>query len=208
MPNPSTTSWPNNLYPRSGNLSFFDSEETALNNAPERISIGNSTTSDAPNSTHYDEWSIMPQGLAIHREGPADHTPPQSQLAWAVLRVDHIGTHTTPDSAWLWLNPNPLVEPSKASADVAIVSGEANSLDYSNLDFVRPFLGHEQNEALVNGSHTANWRPSAAMLVDEIRIGMTYADMRFVPEPASRLLVVICLGSFIVVAERRRGALS
>jgi hypothetical protein len=199
--NPDVSAWPNNPYPRSGNLSFFDLEETALNNAPERISVGNSTTADAPNTTHYDEWSIMPQGLAIHRQGPSDHTPPQSQLSWAVLRIDHLGTHTTPDSAWLWLNPNPLVEPAKAAADVTIISGDANSLDYSSLDFVRPFLGGGQNGALVSGSHTANWRPPAEMLVDELRIGTAYADMRFVPEPGSAVLLMLGL---VGAASRRR----
>ena len=181
---PGTTGWPNNPYPRSANLSFFDVQPT-LARRSERIGIGNSTTSNNPDPNHYDEWSLIPEGLPINRVGQADHMPRQSELAWAVVRIDFLGDATVPDNAWLWLNPDPRAgEPLKANADVTILNNHANALDYSGIDMARPFVGN-------GDTAPAGVRPPAEMLLDEIRIGTTWLDVNGgVPEPSSGALAL------------------
>jgi hypothetical protein len=172
-----------NPYPRGANISFFDSQGTTDNSGipDERFGIGNSSNAND------NEWSIVPEGSGTIREGPASHLPAWSTLAWGVLRIDHVGDHTVGDSAWLWMNPNPLGgEPLKANADVTILSGDANSRDFSNVDFIRPFVGNVQGTA-----GNTNFRPFAVMRVDELRIGTTWADMRTVPEPSTLMLVIL-----------------
>ena len=137
-------------------------------------------------------WSH--RGPARRGKVPVSHTPKWSQLAWGVLRIDHAGDATVSDSAYLWLNPNPLVEPLIANADVTILSGDTNARDLSDLDFIRPFVGNNQTGT--------NARPFAVIVVDEIRLGTTYADMTFVPEPASCLLLV--LGGLALCVRRGR----
>jgi MYXO-CTERM domain-containing protein len=117
-----------------------------------------------------------------------------------VLRIDHVGDATVADNAYLWLNPNPLVEPLIANADVTILSGDTNSRDLSNIDFVRPFVGNAQNTALTGGFPATNWRPFGVLAVDEIRLGTTYADMSAVPEPAA--LGLLALGGLLRLRRR------
>jgi hypothetical protein len=172
-----------NPYPRGANVSFYDSQGTTDNSgvADERFGIGNSSNAND------NEWSIVPEGSGTLREGPASHLPAWSTLAWGVLRIDHVGDHTVGDSAWLWINPNPLGgEPLKANADVTILSGDTNSRDFSNVDFIRPFVGNVQGTV-----GNTNFRPFAVMRVDEIRIGTTWADMRAIPEPSTLILLIL-----------------
>lgn len=197
--NPNGNLWPNNLYPRGVNVGLFDTQATAQGGTNfERIGIGNSTTGNAADANHYDEWSLIPQGGGANREGPVSHSPKWSELAWGVLRIEHVGDATVADNAWLWLNPNPLGgEPLTANAAVTILSGDANSRDLSNVDFLRPFIGAAQNTAGAN-----NWRPAGQLLLDEVRIGTNWDDMRDtagIPEPASCLLLV--LGGLAVCAR-------
>jgi hypothetical protein len=189
--------WPHNPYPRSANLSFSDRDQLANPIQPERISIGNSTGFEGGDPGHYDEWSLMPEGQQELREGPPSHSPKES-VSWAVVRIDHVGDQSVSDSAWLWLNPDPLgSEPLKASANVIILSGDANARDYSGLDFLRPFSG----DALGSG---ASLRPAAAILIDEIRIGTTWGDVRNVPEPTSALMLMLSWFAPIVCRGKRQ----
>ncbi len=181
-----------NPYPRGANVGLFDTEAVSQGGtANERFGVGNSS-----NATE-DAWSIIPQGGGGNREGSAAN--PWSTLAWGVVRVDHIGDATVADSAWLWINPDPLGgEPLKANAVVEILSGDTNSRDFSNVDFVRPFVG---NTAGTVGM--ANHRPFAVLVVDEIRLGTNWDDMRAVPEPSAGLL--FALGGLALGALRKRG---
>jgi hypothetical protein len=182
-----------NQYPRGANVSFFDSQGTtdASGIPDERFGIGNSSNAND------NEWSIVPEGSGTFREGPASHLPAWTTRAWGVLRIDHVGDHTVGDSAWLWINPNPLGgEPLKANADVTIISGDTNAKDFSNVDFIRPFVGNVAGTAGMT-----NFRPFASMLVDEIRIGTTWADMRAIPEPSTLILLLFAA---VGLVRRRR----
>jgi hypothetical protein len=194
------TNWPNNPYPRGANIGLFDKDVVAQGgSAYERVGVGNSTTGNAADANHYDEWSLIPQGSGPLREGPASHSPKWSELAWAVLRVEHVGDATVADNMWLWLNPDPLGgEPLTANAAVTILNGDTNSRDISNIDYIRPFLGAAQN-----AGNAATSRPAAVMLIDEIRLGTTWDDMRAIPEPASVSLIAFA-GVALLAARRKR----
>jgi hypothetical protein len=193
------SNWPNNPYPRGANIGLFDKDVVAQGGtAFERVGVGNSTTGNAADSNHYDEWSLIPQGSGTAREGPVSHSPKWSELAWAVLRIEHVGDATVADNMWLWLNPDPLGgEPLTANAAVTIISGDTNSRDISNVDYIRPFLGAAQNVG-----NAATSRPAAVMLIDEIRLGTGWDDMRATPEPATGVLVA--LAGIALTARRKR----
>lgn len=143
-----------NDYPRGVNVVFFNAEH--VENA-ERVGIGNSSNAEL------DEWSIIPEGSSSLRLGGGT---PFSTLAWAVLRIDFVGDDTVADDFYLWLNPDPAVEPTLESANVTILSDDSNSVDASDLDYLRPFIGNE-----------SSGRPFGVLAFDELRIGTTYADM-------------------------------
>ena len=68
---------------------------------------------------------------------------------------------------------------------------DTNARDFSNVDFVRPFVGNAQTNI-----------PFAVMVIDEIRIGTTWDDMRAIPEPAGCVLLV--LGGIALCLRRAR----
>lgn len=186
---PATTS-PPNMYPRGVNVGVFDSDELAHPGRPERVGIGNSSNADE------NEWSIIPEGSGGLREG-AGAANPFTNLAWAVVRIDHIGDHTVDDNIYMWLNPDPNVEPDVGSAVATIIGpneGDPDiSFDYSGIDFTRPFVGNASSD-----------RPFGVLIMDELRIGTTYADMsgtQAIPEPST--LVLLTLAGLGLVARRR-----
>jgi PEP-CTERM motif len=173
---------PLNPYPRGVNVGFFNTENAVRQ---ERATIGNSSgaTSNA--------WSYIPTGSG---SVISQSTTPYSDQAWVVLRIDFVGDDTVNDDAYLFINPDPSVEPSLASADVTVLgtSLTAGTFDYSGLDYVRPFVGG------------ANANPYGELMLDELRIGTTYADMTsttVVPEPAT--LGLFALGGLAFLLRRR-----
>lgn len=185
---PATTS-PPNMYPRGVNVSFFDTQATANAARPERVGIGNSSNASE------NEWSIIPEGSNDLRAG-AGADNPFTDLEWAVMRIDHIGDATVDDNVYLWLSPDPTVEPDIATADATIIGpsdGDPAQNDYSGLDFIRPFVGN-----------TSSGRPFGVLIMDELRIGTTYADMSgtaAVPEPST--MVMLALAGLGLTAWRR-----
>lgn len=178
-----------NPYPRGANVSLFDGDRTGPSpNQPERIAMGNSSNATA------DEWSIITEGSGAQRDGSGIAW---STLHWGVIKIEHVGDSTVADNAYLFLDPDPNVEPTNAMALASMVNGvDAGARDFSGLDFMRPFIGNTSGTV-----GNANHRPFAVLAVDEIRLGTTYADMRAVPEPATCLLLL--LGSVAVTCCRR-----
>lgn len=166
-----------NPYMRGVNVGFFNTEHPSRT---ERVTVGNS--SNAAQNT----WAYIPTGSSNEIQPT---TEPYTNQAWAVVRIDHIGDVNTPDNAYLFINPNPAVEPLIANADASSIG----TFDYSGIDHVRPFIGG------VNGEI-----PYGELLLDELRIGTTYADMSggVIPEPTS--LAVLGLGALAALGRRRR----
>lgn len=210
---PASTNIANNAnpYPRGVNASMFHGNATVASPAAtEALGIGNS--SNHINNT----WSIVPNGAGGNTEGaynPAGATPgltgapttpgatpfPFNDLQWVVVRLDLNGTSAT-DSAYMWLSPDPLVEPNIANAQAAILSSDTNSFNYDGIGSFRPFVGSQQGTAGMG-----NFRPAGGLLLDEVRIGTTYAAMTgtvVVPEPAS--LVMLVLGGLALALRIRR----
>lgn len=171
-----------NPYPRGVNIGLFDTEATANPARQERIGIGNSSNAAA------NEWSIIPEGAGGSRVGSG---VPFSDLYWAVMRIDHHGDATVADDAYLFLNPDPNVEPATSSALAAAIG----VFDYSNLDFIRPFVGNVASSGAV---------PFGVLAVDEIRIGGDYASMSsttVAPEPTS--ITLLGLGGLAMLIRRK-----
>lgn len=202
--NPATTNLPGNPYPRGVNMSFF---RTDLATNSEVVGFGNS--SNATDNT----WSIIPLGGGGNREGaydppggamgggsdpPGAATFPWNDLQWAVIRID---LQAGNDDIYMWLSPDPNVEPSILDADATILSTDTNAIDYNNIGAMRPFVGNLQGTV-----DAAGWRPAGVLALDEIRIGTAFADMTatsVIPEPGTVLLSVLAMLGIATV--RRRG---
>jgi hypothetical protein len=169
---------PDNPYPRGVNVGFFNTEHPSR---AERATIGNSTDG-ATNA-----WSFIPTGSSSQIEQSA---VPFTDLAWVVLRIDHIGDISVNDNAYMWVNPDPMVEPLIANADVTVLGTDSNGFDYSGLDYVRPFVGG------VSGT-----RPYGELLIDELRVAGSYVSL--VPEPSSLTLIGLGLGALLFRRARR-----
>lgn len=172
------TQYGDNAYPRGVNAGLFNADHP---DRAERIAIGNSSNAAA------NEWSIIPEGRGTDRAGTG---VPYETLVWAVMRIDHHGDITTADDAYLWIDPDPTVEPSIGSADASAIG----VFDYSGLDHIRPFIGNNSSN-----------RPAGQLAIDEIRIGTSYAAMSatsVVPEPAA--LCLAGLAACGLVGRRRR----
>ena len=174
-----------NPFARGVNVGLFDTEATATQGGtlrPERIGIGNSSNAAA------DEWSIIPEGSGTLRAGAAGES--FATLYWAVLRIDHHGDATVADDAYLFLNPDPSIEPLIGSA----LASSIGVRDYSNLDFIRPFVGNVASSGAV---------PFGVLVIDEIRLGGDYASMTAtsVPEPTS--VALLGLGGLALFARRQ-----
>jgi len=173
---------PNNPYPRGVNAGLFDSENASRT---ERLALGNS--SGAAN----DAWSLIPEGSGSLIE---QSTTPFSTLSWAVVRIDFNGAGS-PDNAYLFLNPDPNVEPAIGTADATVIGTTAQN-DYAGLDLIRPFIG---------GFDSGNNRPFGVLAIDEIRLGGDYASMSsiVVPEPTSFALLGLA-GIGLLVRRMRK----
>jgi hypothetical protein len=153
-PTTNSTIVPNNPYPRSANLSLYNSVPS---NA-EKLAMGN--TSNTPSNT----VALLPVGNIANIQTTSVS---YSQTNFLVVRIDHkIGAN---DDAYLFINP-PL------SGEPAIGAANASSIGTFDFTFnrIRPFAG---------GNQAANQQPEAELILDEIRVGETYADVApFLPK--------------------------
>jgi hypothetical protein len=166
-----------NPYPRGVNVTF--DYPTSSGGVNQRLGVGNS--SGAATNT----IGIISGGGNLRPSasppcqfgGGYGSVAPLTNLV--VLRVDHIAgaAQAANDNVYLWVNPTNLaVEPALASATTNVLG----LYDYS-LGLVRVFVG---------GQDTSNNRPYGEALVDEIRVGETYADVvPFVGAPAPQSLM-------------------
>jgi pectate lyase len=147
----------NNPYPRGANLPH----DLNTGNV-QKLAIGNSTGA-ATNTV-----GLIPLGNAGNLKPSRVEF---SQTNFIVVRVDHVVGGN--DNAYLFLNPTLGVEPGLAEAATNTLGG----FDFS-FDRLRVFAG---------GQDTANSRPYAELIMDEYRLGETYADVTpyaGAPEPA------------------------
>ena len=144
-------SLPDNPYPRSANLSLYNNFSSSN---VEKLALGNTalTTSNVV--------SLLPQGnLANAKPSSVSF----SRTNFIVVRIDHVAGSTL-DNVYLFVNPLLGTEPDVASADT-------NSLSQFDFTFnrIRPFAGGDRS--------TSASSPYAELVLDEIRIGETYADV-------------------------------
>ena len=143
--------WGDNLYPRGAAVRFFNNANS------ERLSAGMFS-----NRTH-GNWMLYAQGL----DDPTDVSWTEA-VAFIVIRVDFNGDSTVSDDIYMWVNPNLEHPEDTSTADLAILGpmDGANPVHYTGLTVVSPFVGHASGN-----------RPHAEMLLDELRIGRTWASV-------------------------------
>jgi hypothetical protein len=146
-PTTNNPSVPNNPYPRSANLSLYNSVPSNT----EKLAMGNTalTTSNVV--------SLLPAGANTKASSVS-----YSQTNLIVVRIDHLAGPTL-DNAYLFVNPSLASEPALSQADT-------NSIGQFDFSFnrIRPFAGGDRPSAA---------SPCAELILDEIRIGETYADV-------------------------------
>ena len=136
-----------NPYPRGANVPH-DLNTGSL----QKLAIGNSSGA-ATNTV-----GLIPQGASGNLK------PSQvlfSQTNFIVVRIDHAAGSAN-DSAYLFVNPSLDTEPSLSQADTNSLS----SFDFS-FDRLRIFAG----------GNSSSSQPYAELVVDEYRLGETYADV-------------------------------
>jgi len=157
---------PNNPYPRGVNISFYNTEGFAIHGR-EQFAIGNSSGAAT------NDWAFIGHGQVANIV-PSVNPPVQfggGPPVFVVLRIDHHGPPNMDgegnnDDIYFFINPDLSVEPAVELANSQRLGTEANTFDYSGLDYFRPFIGN-----------TSGASPYGELLWDELRIGTTYTDV-------------------------------
>lgn len=137
-----------NAYGRGANLPH-DLNTGAI----QKLAIGNSS------GVGSNTVALIPTGSAANCRGDANSAF-GGATNFVVVRIDHVPGGN--DSAWLFVNPTLGVEPATSSAGAVW----PNSFDFS-FDRLRIFAGGQSSAA----------QPYAEMIVDEYRLGESYADV-------------------------------
>lgn len=155
-----------NPYPRGVNVSFYNTEGFAIHGR-EQFAVGNSSGATT------NDWAFIGHGQVANILASTNPAVPfgGGPPAYIVIRIDHHGVPDIDgagnnDDVYFFVNPDPKAEPPTEAANSKRLGTEANSFDYSGLDYIRPFVGN------LNGT-----QPFGVMLMDELRIGTTYADV-------------------------------
>lgn len=150
--------WGSNLYPRGASIRLWSQTS-------ERLSIGNFS------NQALNEWAFYGSGLPLLHSGNTF----SDSVDFVVVRVDH-RADPAGDNIYLWINPDLDVIPDPGSADILLENvtedQEAGSVPVhvGSLSWVSPFAGSASLDGLGRVL-----RPHAELLVDELRIGRTYA---------------------------------
>jgi hypothetical protein len=140
------------------NVTLWDDVTAAAAASGQRLGIGENTGAAA------DVWTISPQGASSQRKNTTNYVGDQ---AFLVVRIDHtndVVNGFTNDNVYIWINPVLSSEPLLASATTNVIATDT-TFDYS-FNRIRLFA-----RALNGSAAPAEW------LLDEIRIGTTYADV-------------------------------
>ncbi|MFM2293638.1 MAG: hypothetical protein RLZZ350_51 [Verrucomicrobiota bacterium] len=141
-----------NPYPRGANLTHdFSAGDSTTTTFSQKLAVGNGSAA-VTNCV-----ALIPQGGGANIR---QSTTPFSQTNFIVVRIDHLVGAL--DNAFLFVNPPLNAEPATNSALLA--TNSINSYDYS-FDRIRVFAG---------GASAQNY---AEWIVDEYRLGQTYADV-------------------------------
>lgn len=203
-----------------------------------RIDISSNTSADPPYVDPED--GEIPSGseanAVLWQENPLNgrfgtrftRTPFAGETSLVVVRFEHYGAsgdgskygEERPDKLVIWMNPDLSAEPSEADADVvldfadveqraqdindaggaAMAYRDLNDANILSFDRIRFFAGNPSGA-----------RAAADWLIDELRIGETYADVTPIAAPAAVAGVpepgtlCLCLASLAIWSCRRRG---
>lgn len=178
-PTTNSATVPNNPYPRAANVSFYNFQTTPSLNQ-EKLGIGTGSNAISNNV------ALVPTGTLgnIRPSGV-----PFNQVDFIVVRIDHISGGN--DNAYLFVNPLLNSEPNISGAD----TNSLGLFDYS-FNRIRPFAG---------GNNPAGSQPYAELIVDEIRVGESWADVTpfLVPEPSVAVLAGFAGLLFLFRRQRR-----
>ena len=155
--------WGDNLYPRGAAFRFFNNANS------ERLSAGMFS-----NRIH-GNWMLYGQGL----DDPTEVSFSEA-VAFIVIRIDFNGGPETSDDIHMWVNPDLDQPEDTATADLAVLGpmNGQNPVHFSGLTVVSPYVGHASGN-----------RPHAEMLLDELRIGRTWASVTPQEDPPAPQLV-------------------
>ncbi len=165
---------PTGTYDRGANLTFFNTNVWGLpgNNAG-RFAIGESSGT-AVGQTN-DTWGFIPLGQGTQRR---QSQVPFTNVALIVIRIDHhddndgltISNSVDFDDLYMWVNPTNLAaEPPLTSVFTNYLAGDTNSV-LGGLDFAF-------NRVVLFAGNLSGVNPAAEWLIDELRVGTTYADV-------------------------------
>jgi hypothetical protein len=208
-------------YQRGAFLALFDLSENSV--VTEKINVGENTNVQFPlaNGSYEDRWFARAPGvIAGVAVSPFPESNPVNgrlrdvytdvefdELSLVVMRIDHLPRN---DNLYFWVNPVLNSDPSDASASGHFLAAEIEAAA-ANLS-ISPYTDPDGGEFSFNrirlfSGNTVGTTPHAEWLLDEIRVGTTYADVTpyRVPEPGTMALLIgaaICIGSH---NRKRRG---
>jgi hypothetical protein len=151
----------------------------------ERLAVGSLNTYQNPN----DYMSMWGQGIghpAAQQSGTATPRGITATPVFVLLRLDIVNSMPSLDTAYAWFNPT--IGGSAPSTATAI---STNIIDLSLVNNIRFQAGNLNT----GGSNTV-------FMVDELRVGYTFADVTPVPEPMT--IALGSLGGLLLLALRRR----
>ncbi|HMP84145.1 MAG TPA: PEP-CTERM sorting domain-containing protein [Verrucomicrobiota bacterium] len=183
---------------RETKIGFFDGANPASmsRTGTERVAVGiphtytaNGTVNGVPNQQLLDEYSIYLSSTQQASGVATERGTDPANTVFLLLRMDLDGTAAN-DTLSLWVNPNVGAGEGGLGAAMAI-------WNTVNLDAINGFRFQvaNSNASGINGQ----------MLVDELRIGTTFADtVTGIPEPGALALVGIGAAALMIVVRRNR----
>jgi len=175
-----------NPYGRGANLAH-DLTNYASTSLIQRLAVGGS--SGAPSNT----VNLIPLGSGGARK-PTDVTF-GGQLDFIVMAIEHNSGNISNDTAYVWVNPTDGAGLPLGGANPAFSTALTNTLGVAyefQFDRIRVFAGGNANAS----------QPYVEWIVDEYRLGESWADVTPIPEPT--VAVLGGLAALALVLYRRK----